>query len=129
MTNFWKLGVSYKRFLDYLEFAHEWVWNGSQKCKISNLRNCKFFILLSNESILLFQKRSTCCMLFKVSKKLFGTFRVPMYEKWTLKMLIVSVVKFKDFKPQTDSKTPFGEPYPLILHLWCFTWFGTICTI
>ena len=56
-------------------------------------------------------------MLFKVSKKLFGTFRVPMYEKSTLKMLIVSVVKFKDFKPQTDSKTPFGEPYPLILHL------------
>ena len=32
-------------------------------------------------------------------------------------MLIVSVVKLMDFKPQTVSKTPFREPSLAILHL------------
>ena len=32
-------------------------------------------------------------------------------------MLIVSVVKLVDFKPQTASKTPLREPCPAISHL------------
>ena len=44
---------------------------------------------------------STCCMLFTVSSKLFCTLRVPLYEKWTPKILIVPIVKSMDFKPQT----------------------------
>ena len=56
-------------------------------------------------------------MLVTVSKKLFRTLRVPLYEKWTPKILIVSVVKLMDFKPQTASKTFFREPSPAISHL------------
>ena len=36
-------------------------------------------------------------------------------------MLIVSVVKLIDFKPQTASKTPFREPSPAISHLLKFS--------
>ena len=42
---------------------------------------------------------------------------MPLYKKGTPKILIVSVVKLMDFKPQTTSKTPFREPSPAILHL------------
>ena len=49
-------------------------------------------------------------MIFTVSRKLFCTLRVS-------KILIVSVVKLMDFKPQTASKTPFREPSPAISHL------------
>ena len=37
-----------------------------------------------------------------------------------LKILIVSVVKLTDFRPQTASKTPFWEPSPAISHLMKF---------
>ena len=50
----------------------------------------------------------------------FCTLRVPFYEKRMPKILIVSVVKLIDFKPQTASKTPFREPSPAISHLMKF---------
>ena len=56
-------------------------------------------------------------MLFTVSRKLFCTLRVTLYEKLTPTILIVSVVKLMDFKMQAASKTPFREPSPAISHL------------
>ena len=56
-------------------------------------------------------------MLLTLSRKLFFTLRVPLYEKWTQKILIVSVAELIDFKPQTAFKTPFREPSPAISHL------------
>ena len=80
----------------------------------------KIIIFPSNESILLFQKLSTWCMIFIVSRKLFSTLRVPLYEKRAPKILIVSVVKLMNFKPQIASKTSFREPSPAISHLLMF---------
>ena len=56
-------------------------------------------------------------MLFTVSRKIFCTLRVPLYEKGTPKILIVSVVKLMVFKSQNASETPFREPSPAISHL------------
>ena len=53
-------------------------------------------------------------MLFTVSRKLFCNLRAMLYEKWITKLLIVSVVKVVDFKPQTVSKTLFRGSYPTI---------------
>ena len=77
----------------------------------------KIIILSSNKNILLFRKRETWCMFFTVTRQLFYTLRVSLYEKWTPKILIVSVVKLIDFKLQTASKTPFREPSLAISHL------------
>ena len=65
----WLIFGHYKHFLNSLKFFYQSIWNDSQKCKVNNFRN-------SNESIFLFQKRSTCSILFTVSRKLFCTLRV-----------------------------------------------------
>ena len=51
-----------------------------------------FYEWVCNDSTLLFQKWRTCWILFTVSRKLFCSFRVPLYENWTPKVLIVSAV-------------------------------------
>ena len=56
-------------------------------------------------------------MLFTVSRKLFCTLRVSLYEKWTPKILIIYVIKLMGFNPQTASKTPIRERSPAIPHL------------
>ena len=77
----------------------------------------KVIVFPSNETILSFKKRSTCCMIFITFRKLFCTLRVPLCKKYTHKILIVFAVKLLRLKPQSTTKALFREPTPAISHL------------
>ena len=83
-----------KRFFFFccVKFFYEWVCNDFRKYNFLEISVLEIIIFPCNDSTLLFQKWRTCWILFTVSRKLFCSFRVLLYENWIPKVLIVSAV-------------------------------------